>query len=52
MVFILLCLLVVGRVVHFVTLAVIRKASENNEDDEANIDEGLGNFFDNMEGKE
>lgn len=52
MAFVILCLLVLGRVVHVVTLAVIRKASENKEEDEANIDEGLGNFFDAMEGKE
>jgi len=52
MVFIILLLLVLGRTVHVVTLMIIRKASENKEDDEANIDEGLGNFFEAMEGKE
>lgn len=52
MVFVILCMLVLGRFVHLVTLVVIRKASENKEEDEANIDEGLGNFFDAMEGKE
>jgi hypothetical protein len=52
MVFIILLLLILGRFVHWVSMIVIRKASENSEEDEANIDEGLGNFFDNMPGKE
>ena len=52
MIFIILIILVVARVCHVIVLYIVKKASENKSEDEDNIDEGLGELFDCMSGKE
>ena len=52
MILIILVIIILGRVGHIIVSRQEKKAGAHDQDDEENIDEGLGRLFDCMDGKE